>query len=231
MVLLANLMAPTEGICHTELNTEVCIGDRAPQQTGNGTMYITENKVCWVSAGGQGFNLEYPSIVLHAISKDTSSFPRPCLYLQVEGKLDAEGEGGSDSGQSSEGGAEEEDRDFASHTTDIRFIPQDQNALEVMYTTMCDCQALHPDPEDSLSGDDHEGLIGGDGDGGDFFTSPEDMVPENLTEEGRATLARLEAMLQAGAVEGGGVANGNHDTDEGMDVDDGQFEDASEGQN
>ena len=26
--------------------------------------------------------LEYPSIVIHAISRDTSVFPHPCIYLQ-----------------------------------------------------------------------------------------------------------------------------------------------------
>ena len=34
--------------------------------------------------------MSYPSIVLHAISRDTSSFPSPCLYCQLE--LDGEDE-------------------------------------------------------------------------------------------------------------------------------------------
>lgn len=44
----------------------------------------------WNQETGKGFEVSYPSIVLHAISRDTSSFPSPCLYCQLE--LDGEDE-------------------------------------------------------------------------------------------------------------------------------------------
>ncbi|RWS00231.1 methylosome subunit pICln-like protein [Leptotrombidium deliense] len=32
--------------------------------------------------------------------------------------------------------------------TEFRFVLSDKSALEAMFTAMCECQALHPDPED-----------------------------------------------------------------------------------
>jgi len=33
--------------------------------------------------------MNYPDISLHAISKDQNAFPKPCLYVMFEGKLDS----------------------------------------------------------------------------------------------------------------------------------------------
>lgn len=52
-----------------------------------GTLYISEGRLCWSGESGTGFSLEYPAIQLHAISRDPSVAPRPCLYLLVEGNL------------------------------------------------------------------------------------------------------------------------------------------------
>jgi len=42
-----------------------------------------------MSDNGQGFTLNYPNISLHAISKDQNAFPKPCLYVMFEGKLES----------------------------------------------------------------------------------------------------------------------------------------------
>jgi len=44
--------------------------------------------VTWLSDSGQGFTLNYPDISLHAISRDQNAFPKPCLYVMFDGKLD-----------------------------------------------------------------------------------------------------------------------------------------------
>merc|ERR1711972_903206 len=47
-------------------------------------------------------------------------------------------EAGSDSEEESDGGI-----------TEIRFVPDNKLLLDSMFTTMSECQALHPDPVDS----------------------------------------------------------------------------------
>ena len=38
----------------------------------------------WRTENGQGFNLEYPQISLHATSRDLNNFHSECLYLMFE---------------------------------------------------------------------------------------------------------------------------------------------------
>lgn len=43
--------------------------------------------LCWKSNSGEGFTLEYPSIYIHAVSRDLNNFPEECLYLMIDGKI------------------------------------------------------------------------------------------------------------------------------------------------
>ena len=40
--------------------------------------------------------------------------------------------------------------------TEIRFVPDDKNKLDTMFNAMSDCQALHPDQDDSDEGIDED---------------------------------------------------------------------------
>lgn len=44
----------------------------------------------WFDGSGMGFSLEYPTIGLHAISRDVSAYPQEHLYVMVNGKLTGE---------------------------------------------------------------------------------------------------------------------------------------------
>ncbi len=48
---------------------------------GRGTLRISSQRLVWV--GATRFEAAVPAVTLHAISKDPSSFPKPCLYCQV----------------------------------------------------------------------------------------------------------------------------------------------------
>ena len=38
----------------------------------------------WSQGSGRGFELDYSTIVLHAVCRDTTHFPRPCIYCQLD---------------------------------------------------------------------------------------------------------------------------------------------------
>ena len=40
--------------------------------------------------------------------------------------------------------------------TEIRFVPDDKNMLDAMFNVMSECQALHPDEDDSCGDEDLE---------------------------------------------------------------------------
>ena len=48
-----------------------------------GTLYVTTSRFIWVGTEtAHDFDAAY--IVLHAITHDTDSYPRPCLYCQFD---------------------------------------------------------------------------------------------------------------------------------------------------
>ncbi|KAM3934777.1 methylosome subunit pICln [Leptodactylus fuscus] len=239
--VLSSFPPPAEGVRRLQPGTEAVLSG---QKLGTGTLYIAESRLSWLNGSGLGFSLEYPSISLHAISRDTAAYPEEHLYVMVNTKLadsDAKeakmkDEEGEDSDESSD-----DDDDDEEPITEIRFVPENKSDLSDMFTAMCDCQALHPDPEDEDSDDDFEGEEydveaheQGQGDLPTFYTYEEGL--SHLTSEGQATLERLEGMLansianqhtMAGVRTEGSVL----DYEDGMDVEAaptvaGQFEDA-----
>ncbi|XP_037562653.1 methylosome subunit pICln isoform X1 [Dermacentor silvarum] len=140
MVILTSFPPPDEGIRHREEATAAFIQSR---DLGKGTLYIAESRVSWVGQNSSGFSLEYPSVALHALSRDLRAFPEECLYLMIDGDLGEGEEESSENGQDDEQPASE-----------IRFVPDDKSHLEAMYKAMSECQALHPDPADVGDSDD-----------------------------------------------------------------------------
>uniref|UniRef100_A0A3B3HWR0 Methylosome subunit pICln n=1 Tax=Oryzias latipes TaxID=8090 RepID=A0A3B3HWR0_ORYLA len=196
MVLVRNLRPPTEGVRHEEANTTAVLSG---QQLGCGTLYVAETRLSWFDGSGMGFSLEYPSISLHAISRDVSAYPEEHLYVMVNGKL----------------------------------------GVESMFSAMCECQALHPDPDDEDSDNDFEGEEYnveeyGHADVPTFYTCDEGL--SSLTQEGQATLERLEGMLAQSVAQqyhmaGVRTEETKAEFEDGMEVDAavaeaGQFEDA-----
>uniref|UniRef100_A0A669E7M5 Methylosome subunit pICln n=1 Tax=Oreochromis niloticus TaxID=8128 RepID=A0A669E7M5_ORENI len=88
MVLLKNLQPPTEGVRHEQAETTAVMDG---QRLGCGTLYVAETRLSWFDSSGLGFSLEYPSIGLHAISRDVSAYPQEHLYVMVNGKLNKHG--------------------------------------------------------------------------------------------------------------------------------------------
>ncbi|XP_035647944.1 methylosome subunit pICln-like isoform X2 [Oncorhynchus keta] len=239
MVLLRSVPAPSEGVRHEQSETTAVLDGKG---LGAGTLYVAETRLSWFDGSGMGFSLEYPTISLHAISRDLSTYPQEHLYVMVNAKLNDENEA-----EMQENAHDQEDEDNSSEEddsegiTEIRFVPRDKTALESMFSAMCECQALHPDPDDEDSDGDFDGdeydveeAEHGQGDIPSFCTYEEGV--SGLTAEGQATLQRLEGMLAqsvANTFHMAGVRTdeANGEFDDGMEVDAGstmagQFEDA-----
>lgn len=147
-MLLPDLSAPTEGVLHQQPNTQLFVNQRV---VGSGTIYIAESRLYWSKDGEtRGLSLDYPHICIHAVSRDTTSFPHPSLYLMLDYKLEDAVVGlGADNGHANNDDDEEDDDD-QSAMTELHFVPRDQelNVLETMYKALNKAQLLHPDPED-----------------------------------------------------------------------------------
>ncbi|XP_072933982.1 methylosome subunit pICln [Epargyreus clarus] len=148
VVVSSTFSAPAEGIILQTPATKLLVND---QELGTATLYITENNVVWgggvAAAGGPSstISLLYPSISLHAIQRE----PSPALYMVLNYELKLpeliQQSGGGDTND------DDEDFDADDHPiTQLRFIPQNEGDLQMMYSAMSQGQALHPDPADEV---------------------------------------------------------------------------------
>ncbi|XP_036450821.1 methylosome subunit pICln-like isoform X2 [Colossoma macropomum] len=201
MVVLHNVSPPSEGVRHEQADITAVLDGKG---LGSGTLCVAESRVSWVDGSGVGFSLDYPSISLHAISRDLSTYPEEHLYVMVNSKhKDSKNEGqkvkDDDSSSSDDDDDDDvDDDDSIGLVTEIRFVPNDKGSLETMFTAMSECQALHPDPDDSDSdfdGDEYdvEEAEQGQIDLPTYYSFEEGM--SQLTVEGQATLERLEGVL------------------------------------
>ncbi|XP_058042531.1 methylosome subunit pICln isoform X2 [Ahaetulla prasina] len=234
MSFLKRIPEPSEGIRLRQPETEAVLAGRG---LGTGSLYIAESRLSWIADSGLGFSLDYPIISLHAISRDLNTYPWEHLYVMVNAKFEVEE---SRENPIPEEGEEESDDEFEP-ISEFRFVPSDKSALEAMFTAMCECQALHPDPEDEDSDSNYDGEEYdveaheiGQGDIPSFYTYEEGL--SRLTAEGQATLERLEGMLAQSIstqyhMAGVRTEDTLRDFEDGMEVDaapvvTGQFEDA-----
>ncbi|XP_014219383.1 methylosome subunit pICln [Copidosoma floridanum] len=210
MVVLSNFLAPEEGIRHEESHTTLYINDT---EVGKGTLYITESLLSWVNNDTrQGFSLQYDHISLHAISRDDQTHHRQCLYVMVDAKVDFPDGSSLEPSERNADDSDEinQDDDSEAPITEMRFAPDDTNNLDAMFQAMNQCQALHPDPQDSFS-DAEE----------DIYLDAEEDEFEHL-EVGAGDAPYIISAERMGG------QNGTEIQEEAMDVEAGQFEDAEE---
>lgn len=95
----------------------------------------TDRNVVWLNDAdaNKSLSVGFRSIVIHAIAKDTATFPHPCIYCQLDG------------------GDNEEDE-----IRELRFVPTPDVSLEGIYALMNECAALNPD-SDADDDDDEDG--------------------------------------------------------------------------
>jgi len=87
---------------------------------------------------------------LHAVSRDKSAWPEPCLYCQLRSEDEPEG--------IDDGEGEEEPE-----IPELRFVPEDAGHLQQIFTVFSEMSALNPDPNDGQA-DDSSSDDRGDGD-------------------------------------------------------------------
>ncbi|XP_065178511.1 methylosome subunit pICln-like [Sycon ciliatum] len=171
---MANVDGADSDVVHHEANTKAIIGS---DDLGVGDLYICKSCVRWKSSyENKAFTLQYKSVGLHAVSRNGSSFPMPCLYCMVGARVSAATNGdaatnaapnrrevnvvemsdeGAEAaataavaaaGSDDEGDWEDDDED--EETTEVRFAPEEPDHLDSMYSAMSQCQAMHPDTDD-----------------------------------------------------------------------------------
>ena len=90
---------------------------------GMGNLLITDKSIVWVKEKSANENtvqykLSYYDVILHAISRETDSFPKECIYCQVDENVGSR---------------------------EIRIVPKVPSLLDTVYQAICDGSRLNPD--------------------------------------------------------------------------------------
>ncbi|EDQ84478.1 uncharacterized protein MONBRDRAFT_12744 [Monosiga brevicollis MX1] len=156
---------------------------------GTGKLSITDVDVAWWSADrNYGYAVNYPDLMLHAVSRDVERFPEPCVFCY----LDLEGDDASEVGESrlrevlfmlpqcgSRIATPFTKDETVSGEAEMRFVPADANQLDAIYTAMCQGQAANPD-------------MNGDDDDDDDVAEPEGFDPASVGLDGAGAITVLD---------------------------------------
>ncbi|TFK82701.1 hypothetical protein K466DRAFT_603449 [Polyporus arcularius HHB13444] len=154
---------------HKEENVSVTLDPPvdgfSAEDGAHGTLYVIESVLVFISATGKGFQVDYPSITLHAISRAEAG---PSIYCQLDDAPAAEA-------------AVQEEEDDVANMRELVIVPKDSSALEPIFESLSICASLHPDPNDADAMDDDDDAFV---DAGEFETFDGDADQE-LSEVGK----------------------------------------------
>jgi len=221
-----------------------------------GDLYVTEGALSFfVPSSSSGFSIPYPTVSLHAISRqristaeidedaaaaqtngrNSNGHPaaeepeQPCVYCQLD-----ENEGAD---------YDNLPEDQLIETKEFSIFPTNSEAVQTIYAALTKCASLYPSTEGSASstqapafsfGDE---AAGGDPDFAELLrqardneTGQEDRVDPNLTPAGRAQLARLEGLIDWGSVPSSAQTTDPEEEDRTADAPEGDGSDANAGE-
>lgn len=96
---------------------------------GKGAVIVTSSRICWIAdTSDKAYEFDVPYITLHAISRDPSTYPTPCIYCQL---------------------GEEDLRETF-------FAPSEEQSLQIIFDAFSRAAELNPDPPEpgEQEGDD-----------------------------------------------------------------------------
>ncbi|KAI8350128.1 regulator of volume decrease after cellular swelling-domain-containing protein [Blakeslea trispora] len=153
-----------------------------------GDLSVCEEQFYFYSPSAQsGIAVEYPDIIIHAISRQQG---QPNIYCQLDAGLFFPNQQ-----------LPEDEQEREETVTELRLIPRDSGALEGIYLAMSDCAALHPDHEFMAEQEES--------DEGEFYADPSDEA--ELNEMQQAALRHLESVFEPPA---NNLPNGNYTFDD-----------------
>ncbi|XP_075162224.1 chloride nucleotide-sensitive channel icln [Haematobia irritans] len=160
MVIIGQVSPPNEGLVFTTENVQLKIDQ---QPVGKGNVYISQSSLMWKPPNNEleGLSIFWKRISVHGIT----NAPTKAIYLVIDRQFKWPGSDGQNAGNGNghSSGTNEEDNSDSDEEifqdaeedqiTECWLLPDDPNVVDTMYQAMTECQALHPDSEDSISED------------------------------------------------------------------------------
>ncbi|KAF9930304.1 hypothetical protein FBU30_000650 [Linnemannia zychae] len=157
ITILQQAPLPSEArIRHTQQNVTVHITPASNAFPNPGTLYIADESLYFFSeASNKGFAIPYPSIIIHAIARE--SHVGPSIYCQLEGSLGSFGSANKSNGPSATSNEEDAEEEEEDAVLELSFVPADVSSLDAIYENLSYCASLHQDDmDDEYMDDDYE---------------------------------------------------------------------------
>jgi len=127
-----------------ELNdVELSFGATKPV-IGSGKFIVTSKRVLWLGVGESAFDFDVPYIALHAITRDPDSYPKPCIYCQLDCEEDC---------------GEESDEDETEILDEMFLAPSSEENLQAMFNALSAAALNNPDPLEDWEQEGDDELI------------------------------------------------------------------------
>eukprot|EP01111_Echinosteliopsis_oligospora_P017895 TRINITY_DN793_c0_g1_i1.p1 TRINITY_DN793_c0_g1~~TRINITY_DN793_c0_g1_i1.p1 ORF type:complete len:199 (-),score=66.51 TRINITY_DN793_c0_g1_i1:59-655(-) len=121
---------------------------------GDGTLFITSKRVIWMDGQSKGYVIDFPYISLHAISRDTSHFPHPCIYCQLDSDSEPVQEDSDDDDENGGTMTDDVSNDVDLSTiSEARYVVSDPASLGTVFDAFSRGAAMNPDSEQEGEGD------------------------------------------------------------------------------
>ena len=134
-----DLSSSSESLLLSQPHVELFLS--ASRTLGRGTLHITTKRVLWLpddaQPAGSGYSVDFPQLLMHALSRDTAYFPHPAIYCQLEQDEEGEGEDADeddadgDDAEADDASAGEGGRDELTAAAEVRLVPDDEAARQL----------------------------------------------------------------------------------------------------
>ncbi|KAG2018005.1 hypothetical protein CC2G_007464 [Coprinopsis cinerea AmutBmut pab1-1] len=129
------------------------------QDAASGTLLVLTSVLVFVSSTGKAFQVEYPSITLHAVSKSGS---KPSIYCQLDEENLVVATEPSTNGAGANGDEEAAEEQEYTDVRELSIIPSSSDSLDPIFEALSDCASLHPDKMDEDDDMDDSAFIASD---------------------------------------------------------------------
>jgi hypothetical protein len=133
----------TQGAAGTVHVTTRCARPAACASLAPALTHALSRRLVWFPAspaGASGCSVGFERIVMHAISRDSATGARPCIFAQVERPPAPGGAAGDE-----EDAGDDDDEEELLSCTELRLVPSDEAARASLTTTRCTVRTARAD--------------------------------------------------------------------------------------
>jgi Regulator of volume decrease after cellular swelling len=119
------------------------------EPVGVGKLLITSQRIVWMKHGteSQSFDFDAQYIILHAITHDVNSYPKPCLYCQLDCEESNENDNDSDDMTGEQSAPDDV------NPTEMFLVPSDPQSLQSLFDAFSAVAMENPDDTEDFDGD------------------------------------------------------------------------------